>query len=155
MFLRITGRLALSSALCESDLSYVIDEGYRTIIDLRSDDEAAAGGLRPAVERRYAAERHVAYYRIPVVLTSLESLRIDAVRAALAAATSPVLLHCANGCRAGLVALIHLGCQEGWSAAECAQRAPALGLDLDRIPVLRDVLLDYVSAHPDGSAKPA
>ncbi len=83
------------------------------------------------------------------MITSFDALCITQVRAALSHAAAPVVLHCASGRRAGILALVHLGCQEGWSADRCLGKAPVLGLDLDGMPLLRDLLVRYVVAHPD------
>lgn len=48
MFQRISDQLAIAGAMTETDLAHLIAQGYRTIIDLRSDDEPVAAGLRPA-----------------------------------------------------------------------------------------------------------
>ena len=149
MFQRVNDRLAIAGALTETDLAHLIAQDYRTIIDLRSNDEPVASGLRPAEERQYAAALGVPYQQIPIVITSFDALCITQVRAALSHAAAPVVLHCASGRRAGILALVHLGCQEGWSADRCLSKAPVLGLDLDGMPLLRDLLVRYVVAHPD------
>ncbi len=148
MFQRVTDQLAIAGALTETDLAHLVAQGYRTIIDLRS-NEPVASGLRPAEERECAARIGVPYEQIPILITSFEALRIDEVRAALGRSAGPVVLHCASGRRAGILALVHLGCQEGWSAEPCLAKARVLGFDLDAMPVLRDLLVRYVVAHPD------
>ncbi len=61
MFQRVNDRLAIAGALTETDLAHLIAQDYRTIIDLRSNDEPVASGLRPAEERQYAAALGVPY----------------------------------------------------------------------------------------------
>lgn len=95
------------------------------------------------------ATRGVPYQQIPIVVTSFDALCIARVRAVLTAAATPIVLHCASGRRAGILALIHLGCQGAWSAEQCLGKPPGLGLNLDGMPLLRDLLVQYVVAHPD------
>jgi uncharacterized protein (TIGR01244 family) len=152
MFQAVNERLAIAGALVQADIERLAEQGYRSIIDVRSDEEPLTAGLRPSEERQRAVELGLSYQQIPVVFPWIESACIGQVRAALESAVAPALLHCASGRRAGYLALIHLGCQGRWSAEQCLSHAPCLGLDIDSMPAMRDIVLQYVTSHAKAEA---
>jgi uncharacterized protein (TIGR01244 family) len=152
MIQKVNQHLAISGALTQGDLEQLATQGYRSIIDLRSDDEPAIGGLRPSQERQCAAGMNLSYLQLPVIFPKLEPTCINLVRDALERAMPPVLLHCASGRRAGYLALIYLGCQGRWSAEQCLDHASRLGLDIDGMSAMRDILVKYVTSRARGDA---
>ena len=141
MFQRINGHVAIAGALAQTDIERLAQQGYRTIIDLRTDDEPVPHGLRPVEVGECAANLNLHYQQIPITLARVDTRCINRVRGALERAETPVLLHCASGRRAGFFALIHLGCQGRWSAEKCLSHAPCIGLDLESMPAMRDLLV--------------
>jgi len=138
--------IAIAGALCREDVSQLAKRGYRTLIDLRTDDEPATG-LRPDEERQCAIRQGLVYRQIPIKGTTLNICRVASVRRVLQKAQGPVLLHCGSGRRACAFALMHLGCEQGVSVEECLVRGQRLGFDWESMPILRDFFVRYLTGH--------
>lgn len=147
MFHIVNDELAIAGTLVESDLDELLRRGYRTIIDLRGDGEAAPGGLRPCDELPLAAARGLRYEQIPVCPQNLAVLTVREVGRAIAAAEPRILVHCASGMRASFFAAMHLGCAQGWTVGRCLAEVTRAGVSPDEAPGLRDLLVEYVVRH--------
>ncbi len=147
MIVVLTEQLALAGTLVHADIAEIGRRGYQTLIDLRTDREPAAGGLSPAEVRQHATALGLAYCQIPVSVPALNDATVETVRRALREAEGPVLLHCVSGRRAGALALMHLGCEEGASVEQCFAKAQVIGLDWDSLPGLREFCIEYISRH--------
>lgn len=77
-------------------IQLLAEEGYRTVIDLRSPDEP-----RGFDEPDAAKQSGLAYVNIPVTPATLDRATIDRFFNALRKAERPVLLHCSNSNRVG------------------------------------------------------
>jgi uncharacterized protein (TIGR01244 family) len=150
MIQQVNDRVAVAGTLLAADLGELARLGYRTVIDLRTDGEPAAGGLSPSEEEARARGLGLAYRRVPVSMQSLDDAPIAAVRTALEAATAPVLVHCSSGLRAIALALLHVCCEEGATADDALVRARTLGLDWERDWRLRghvNFFVSYLTRH--------
>ncbi len=144
---RLNGGISVSGALSSADeIRDLARRGYRSLVDLRAPGEPVTG-LPPDEERRIAEACRLSYRRVPVALSSLGSRTIIEVRLALGAADAPVLLHCGSGRRASLCALVHLGCQQGWTLEQCLAVDREHGLEVQATPKLHDFLSDYMPRH--------
>lgn len=144
---RPTNRFAMSGALGADDLRHVAAEGFRTIIDLRSDGEPRPQGVAPWDEATLAREAGLKYRQIPVQPQSLGNGLAHTIRRAVCNAAAPVLLHCTTGRRAGTFGLILLACEEDLSVDDCLARGRAMGLDFDGMPRLTTFLRHFVERH--------
>jgi len=143
----VTDGLSVAGApASEAEVRSVARDGYRSIVDLRSLGEPVSG-LAPQLERRIAAESGLDYRSCPVSLSSLGAQAMRDLHLALWSAEAPTLVHCGSGRRAAVCVLIHLGCQAGWSGAECARFAAARGIDLLQMPRLREFLDRYLEQN--------
>ena len=95
--------------------------GFRTVINLRTDQEPGFEWEREAVEK--AGMR---YIQIPVGAEGLARENVERIDAALAKALSegPVLLHCGSGNRIGAV----LALREAWLGGKPSEEALNYGL---------------------------
>src|SRR5690349_18200775 len=82
------------------ELLALVSEGFRTVIDLRTDDEPGQD-LSPRQEALAARRLGLAYCHVPVPADRVDAGVLDRFRAALADAVKPVFVHCASGKRAG------------------------------------------------------
>src|SRR5260370_22381012 len=88
--------IAAAGALDQHDIEALAEQGVRTIINNRPDDEDA--GQVPAAEARQIAEAYgIAYHHIPVTAASLSREDVDAFAAVLASPPQPIVAHCRNG----------------------------------------------------------
>lgn len=144
---RLADGLAVSGAPSkESDIATVAERGYRSLVDLRGGGEPIIG-MTPAREKEIAGRHGLAYHHLPISVASLGGAAIDRVRLELWAADTPVLIHCGSGRRAWLCALIHLGCQLGWTFEKCVTIGAEHSIDIDEMPAIRDFLRGYITRN--------
>ncbi|HXG18112.1 MAG TPA: sulfur transferase domain-containing protein [Methylomirabilota bacterium] len=147
MWQAVNDWLAIAGTLVWEDITALARRGYRTFIDLRGEHEPVAGGLTPRQVERCVIACGLSYRQIPVLLTRLDDATVDAVRHTLREVEKPILLHCASGRRAGALALMHLGCEEGATVEHCLTRARVMGLDFDDLSPLRDFFVSYLTRY--------
>src|SRR5260370_437416 len=80
--------IAAAGALDQHDIEALAQQGVRTIINNRPDDEDA-GQVPPAEARQIAAAHGIAYHHIPVTGPSLSREDVDAFAPVLSCAPQP------------------------------------------------------------------
>jgi uncharacterized protein (TIGR01244 family) len=138
--------LTIGGTLAEQEVPALCGEGFRSIIDLRG-SSGRGTGIAPEHEKRLAEAAGLAYEHIPMGGSPVDGSRINDLRVALWAAEPPVLMHCSDGGLAALCAMIHLGCQSGWTIDQCLDFAREHGIDFAAMPVLRAFLDEYLQRN--------
>ncbi len=144
--LSLGGEMSVSGAISEAEILSLKEAGYGTIIDLRGAGEPIVG-LAPDVERRLAEDAGLAYEHIPMGGSPLDGSRVNELRVALWAAEPKILMHCGNGRRAALCAMIHLGCQSGWTIDQCLDYAVEHGVEFTETPAMLSYLKEYLQRN--------
>jgi uncharacterized protein (TIGR01244 family) len=107
----ITDRYAVSPQIAPADLAAIRAAGYAMVIDNRPDGE-----IPPEVHtepmRRAADAAGLVFVVNPVISGAMTIDNVTAQRAAIDAATGPVLAYCASGNRSSIV----------WALAEAGRR---------------------------------
>src|SRR3546814_5676971 len=135
---RLDDRISVSPQITTDDLAVLAEAGYRTVINNRPDAEEA-GQPEGATVARTAETLGIDYTAIPIDHTGFSHPQIDAMRAALDAASGPVLAFCRSGTRsAHLWALAEA--KAGGDPAAITAKAAAAGYDLSGIRPLLDTL---------------
>ena len=129
------------------EMARLAAEGFRTIIDLRSDGEPHPRGLPCWDEEKTARELGLRYRQIIVEPQMLGDALAHSVRDAVANAPSPVLLHCTTGRRAATFGLLLVATEEDLDVETCLARGRAMGLDWDGMPRLTAFLRRFVERH--------
>ena len=126
--------VSAAGKLDRADIEALADSGVRTIVNNRPDGEDP--GQLPAGEARLLAEtRGIAYHHIPVTAASLTSGDVDAMKAVLAEAEKPIVLHCRSGTRSTLLwALVRL--REGAEPSSLVAEAARHGIDIAALPAI-------------------
>jgi uncharacterized protein (TIGR01244 family) len=140
---RIDDRISVSPQIDPADVTELAAQGFAAIINNRPDREEAG---QPEGEpiKRIAETMDLAYTAIPVA-GGFSHAQIDAMRAALDAATGPVLAFCRSGTRStNLWALAEA--KAGGDPEEITAKAAAAGYDLRSIRPA----LDALSAQASG-----
>lgn len=115
--------------------------GYRTVIDLRAQDEPR-GYDEPAAARAAGLD----YIAVPVSSPVVPAESFDRVRELLRdPARRPALIHCATANRVGGLVLPYLMLDAGLSSDDALALARRVGL---RSPEYARAALDYVHQHP-------
>jgi uncharacterized protein (TIGR01244 family) len=99
------------------------EEGYRTVIDLRSAEEP-----RGFDEVEAATQNGLEYLQVPVTPDGLDQATIDRFLAAMRKAQRPALVHCSTSNRVGALYYSWLVLEKGMPPADALARAKAAGL---------------------------
>lgn len=139
----------------EKELDQLQRQGVRAIVDLRTDEERFDQETRPAAEADGAKARDIRYIRVPVSTRHIDKRDLDRVGKALLDAPKPVLIHCASGKRAGMMALVHTSVEAGVPGEEMMEMAQHLDLVFGD-PAQQHVFVSYVDqreTRPDPLAR--
>ena len=101
----LSNRVAVGGQPSTDDLSRLRDQGFTTVVNLRTSSEANQP-LTPEAEGKAAAEAGLAYHHVPVSTQDLGPEQVAAVREAIREAPGRVLVHCGAGQRACALALL-------------------------------------------------
>ena len=109
---KITEGISIAGQPTEDELRDAHGGGINTIVNLRTDDED--GFL--ASEERIVESTGATYAAIPVSPQTLDDLAVERFSQALSSVNAqPAIVHCKGGGRAGVMTLLHLAIQHGWS----------------------------------------
>lgn len=98
----LTPTYAVSPQIDPADLPAIKAAGYTTVIDNRPDGEISPD-LHTDVMRAAAESLGLTFVAIPIIPGQLGEAQITAQKAAMAAASGPVLAYCASGNRCSVV----------------------------------------------------
>lgn len=130
----------------DADLAALRRDGVRSIIDVRTDAEPYGASLPPAEEAAIARAYGLEAIHVPIDSKAVTKADLDRVGAALHDAPKPVLIHCAAGKRAGMVALVHTAIETGTPGTEMLEMARTLDLVFGDA-VQQRVFADYADEH--------
>jgi uncharacterized protein (TIGR01244 family) len=134
----IDDRISVSPQIDAADLTALAAEGFTGVINNRPDHEESG---QPEGEpiRVVATKLGLDYTAIPVTSAGFSHPQIDAMRAALDAATGPVLAFCRSGTRStNLWALAEA--KAGRDPETITAKAAAAGYDIGQLRPLLDAL---------------
>lgn len=117
------------------DLKRLADEGFKSIVNLRSPDET--GTLTD--EQQQAEAAGLQYVNIPVKPTEADANLTAKVVAEVEQLPTPVYFHCGVGGRASAAALITFATQQNLSRDAALAKAEELGINPDQ-PQLKQFL---------------
>jgi uncharacterized protein (TIGR01244 family) len=124
----------------ESAWADVARAGFRTVVDLRPNEEPR-GYDEPAAVRRAGLE----YVQIPVTPATLGDRQFDEFRSLMKdPERRPVLVHCASANRVGALLVPYLVLDEGKPASEAIAVAKQVGL---KSAEYASMALDYAQRH--------
>ena len=129
-----------------AELDALRSQGVRAVIDLRAEDEPFGRAGAPATEAVNVRSRGMTYVHVPVSAQGVDRHDLDRVGEALAQAPKPVLIHCAVGRRAGMIALAHAAIESGVPGSEMLEMARHLDVAFGT-PDQQDVFVRYVDQH--------
>lgn len=120
----ITNDIAISGQPTADELGRMAEQGYRTVVNLRTADEPGI----VADEERIVEGAGLTYAAIPVSPDTLDDAAVERFSQALASVDgTPALVHCKGAGRAGMMTLLHLAIQNGWSLEQTLDEGKKLG----------------------------
>lgn len=143
---KITDELWVSGQPTEEALR-TIGGQFRTVVNLRTADE---NGVLPN-EERLVEDAGLNYAPIPVTPVSLDDAAVERFSQAVSSTDStPALIHCQGGGRAGVLTLLHLAVTNGWRAERALLEGEALGIGPAADSPYRAFFEDYLRRHSAG-----
>ena len=144
---QINDRFTVAGFAPEAEqISKIAQEGFRSLINLQTDDEDKKLKMKPKEEGRKAEEAGLTYLHHPVDGEKLSDDVVDAFRRKATELPAPVLVQCASGKRSGAFVMMHIGCEKGMSGDEVVEKAEEMGFKCDT-PELEKFVKDYVNSH--------
>jgi uncharacterized protein (TIGR01244 family) len=141
---KITDDISIAGQPTADELQNARRDGIRTIINLRMPDEK--GG--PADEERLVESSGAGYVPIPVSPATLDDAAVERFSQALSSENAlPAIVHCQGGGRAGVMTLLHLAIQHGWSLQETFDAGRRLGIGPAEDSPYRAFFVSFIKRH--------
>lgn len=121
-------------------------EGFRSIVNMQTEDEDKKLEMKPEEEGRLAEEAGLTYLHHPVDGEKLSEEVVDSFRRKATDLPAPVLVHCASGKRSGALVMMHMGCENEMDGDEVVAKAEEMGFECDT-EKLEKFVKDYVNSH--------
>lgn len=125
---KISDELSATGQLSLEALQHLADQGFQSVVNLRSPDEI--GFLPDELAQSEKAGLH--YANIPLSPDKADSELTNQVLAELENLPKPILIHCGAGARASALALIATAVKESWTPEQIAEKAQQLGIQLNQ-----------------------
>lgn len=140
---KINEQLAVAGQVKPEQLEEVANQGYKSVLNLRSPDEE--GFIQD--EQQQAEAVGLQYVNIPVKPDGMSEELTDRVLEQIDQLPKPALIHCASSMRAGAMAFMNVATRQGMTPEQVFEKATAAGFDCDANPKMKQFLEHYVSTH--------
>jgi uncharacterized protein (TIGR01244 family) len=140
---KVNNDFSVAGQVTQSDLKQAAEEGFKSVLNLRSPDESTY----QADEQAQAQTVGLTYANVPLSPSVVEPNRVEAALNQLHDLPTPVLVHCGAGLRATAITLIALAKQQNWTLEKLTKEAEYLGFSLDQ-PHLQQFIQETYSDVP-------
>ncbi len=137
-------KITVGGALGAEDAQALHDEGIRTVIDLRTNDEMETP------EKAWVEGTGMDYETLPTSPALLDDVAIFRFIQEVDSSGGPVYLHCKAGGRASIMALLHDAVTHGWTIEHTLRVADEKKVKLDNDSPYRPIIEDYLKRHSAG-----
>lgn len=121
---KINDDLAIAGQLTSEQLQQIVQDGFKSVLNLRSPDEA--GFLNN--EQQQVEALGLYYINVPVKVEAINDQVADQVLKQIDELAKPILIHCNNAMRSAALALMHIATHQGVSLSQAFKQAEQLGL---------------------------
>jgi len=144
---QVNDRFTIAKFAPEADqIRQAAQEGFKSLINMQTDDEDKKLKMKPQEEGETAREAGLTFLHHPVDGEKLSEDLVDDFRRKATHLPAPVLVHCASGKRSGAFVMMHVGCEQGLTGDEVIRKAEEMGFECDT-PELEDFVRSYVNSH--------
>ena len=150
----VTDDIFIGGQPSETDLNAIKAKGFKSVINLRAPSEDSI--LKPEKEESKVREVGLEYVNIPVTKETMSDETVKRVSQKikeLKREKAPVFVHCGSGRRAGVMTLLHLAVENGWTVEEAFEKAQSLGFDCESEPQLKKFFEGYIKRHSTGEKR--
>ncbi|HLA74932.1 MAG TPA: sulfur transferase domain-containing protein [Gammaproteobacteria bacterium] len=138
MLKKLTKDLAFGDQASPEQLAELKGQGFKAVIDLCTPQEGRQ--IPPAQVQAAGLELK----QFPVAVEALNKDLVKHYTQLVKEAGGPVYTRCASGKRAGLLALLSLATEHGWSEHEFFEQVKAAGFDCASAPGLAQFAMEYI-----------
>lgn len=121
---KINDDLAIAGQLTPDQLPQITQQGYKSVVNLRSPDEE--GFL--SNEQQEIEALGLYYINVPIKVEGINDEVAAQVLQKLDELSKPALVHCNNSMRSAAIALMHIATHQGVSLGQAFTQAEQLGL---------------------------
>lgn len=121
---KINDDLAIAGQLTSDQLQQITQQGYKSVVNLRSPDEE--GFL--SNEQQEIEALGLYYINVPIKVEGINDEVAAQVLQKLDELSKPALVHCNNSMRSAAIALMHIATHQGVSLGQAFTQAEQLGL---------------------------
>jgi len=136
--------ISVGGALEAGDAQSLHDEGFRSVIDLRTADEMQTP------EKAWVEGVGMDYETLPTAPDLLDDAAIARFIQEVDSSGGPVYIHCKAGGRANIMALLHDAQTRGWTVEHALEVAGEKGIKLGEDSPYRAPFVDYLHRHSAG-----
>ena len=126
---KINDDLAIAGQITPEQLQQIAQEGFKSVLNLRSSDEK--GFL--SNEQQQVERLGLYYINVPVKVEAINDEVAAQLLKTIDELSKPALVHCNNSMRSAAMVLMHIATQQGVSLSQAFKQAEQLGL-FGRIP---------------------
>ena len=141
---KITDKISIGGALRDGDAQDLENRGFKTVINLMTPEEVSDG------EEELVKNAGLTYAPIPVSPAALDDITVARFLQAVESSNGPVAVHCKSGGRAGLMALLSLAIENGWSLDRTLTEGDERGLKIPANSPYRAFFENYIKRHSAG-----
>lgn len=144
---KINDELTVAGQVTPEQLQQAVDEGYKSVLNLRSPDEQSF--LKDEQQQAQALGLH--YINTPVKPNEISDELTTEVLRQIDELPKPALIHCASAMRAGLMAFMNVATRQGMTPGQVFEKAAASGFDCSANPQMKQFLEHYISTYSQGN----
>jgi uncharacterized protein (TIGR01244 family) len=128
-------------------LQQAVQEGYRSVLNLRSPDELGFLKSEPQMVKSLGLR----YVNLPLRLEELDETTVTQILQTIERLPKPIVVHCAAGIRSFSISLLRTAIQDGLTVEETMQKARSLGfhyIDSTLVsPTLKQRFVTYLTQY--------
>lgn len=147
---QITEKIAIGGRPAPDDVADLKARGFRTVVNLLTTDEPDYD-----TEERLVENAGLTYAPIPVAPDTLDDVVMARFSQAVESSDGPVAVHCKGGGRAGVLTLLHLAVQRGWSLATALEEGEKMVAKIGPDSPYRTFFESYIRRHSAGERSDA
>lgn len=121
---KINEELAISGQPTPDRLLQLVEEGYRSVVNLQSPNEVGFWND----EQQKIEQLGLRYANFPIQTDSLNPERILWLIQQISELPKPLLVHCDSGIRSSIIAVMQIAIKQGIKAEDAFQKVTNLGL---------------------------
>ena len=134
---RVNDEIVLAGQPQPEEMSRLREQGFRSVLNIRTDAE------RGAEEERNAEAAGLAYAFLPLPAYELRPEHVRAFGETIRRLPKPIFFHCRTASRTGLLWLLHRLLNDGWPREAAEAELRAAGYDDDAFEVFEFCVEDF------------